>query len=120
MVWVRIFYLSKSGVRGRVLLPVHPDNEQSYDVRLAGRLSSALVWHSVQMAAPRHRLLRLKEYGISQAPYTIKVPRESVMRACTFGLPATISAMAGSGIRLNAVDKASASVAVGAITLTLL
>ena len=43
-----------------------------------------------------------------------------MMRACTFGLTATISAISRNGIRLNAVDNASASVAVGAITLTVL
>ena len=58
--------------------------------------------------------------GISQAPYTNKVPPESVTRACTPGRVATTSAIPDNGIRLNAVDSASASVAVGAMTLTVL
>ena len=56
--------------------------------------------------------------GISQAPYTIKVPAESVTRACTPGRVATMSPIPDDGIRLNAVESASASVAVGAMTLT--
>ena len=40
------------------------------------------------------------------------------MRACTFGRTATISRIRGNGIRLNAVESASASVAIGAMTLT--
>ena len=50
----------------------------------------------------------------------IKVPPESVMRACTFGLTATMRRIRGTVIKLNAVESASASVAVGAITVTVL
>lgn len=38
------------------------------------------------------------------------------MRACTFGLTATMLRIRSTGLRLNAVDSASALVAVGTIT----
>jgi hypothetical protein len=40
------------------------------------------------------------------------------MRACRFGRTATICSIRDNGIALNAVESASASVTVGAITLT--
>src|SRR5882724_2113576 len=47
----------------------------------------------------------------SQAPRTIKVPSASTMRACRFGRTATICSIRDNGIELNAVESASASVA---------
>ena len=58
--------------------------------------------------------------SLSHAPLLITVPPASMMWACTFGRTATTSRIRGNGIRLNAVESASASVAVGTITLTML
>src|SRR4029450_9682897 len=58
--------------------------------------------------------------GISQAPYTVKISPALTMRACTFDRIDTMCRIRDNGIKLNAVESASASVAVGAMTLTVL
>ena len=57
---------------------------------------------------------------ISQAPYTIKVPSNVDDPSLHIRPDGHDAWICDSGIRLNAVESASASVAVGAMTLTVL